>query len=59
MRIIKQMQETLEKKGKEVCSYFTVYGTVRIKPFENVPYRNISDVNNLKVLFSEEQIFMS
>lgn len=53
------MQETLEKKGKEVCSYFTVYGTVRIKPFENVPYRNISDVNNLKVLFSEEQIFMS
>ena len=45
--------------NKKIYSYFTVNATVRIKQVENGPYKNITLVNDLRVLFPEEQISMS
>ena len=45
--------------NKKIYSYFTANGTVRIKQVENGPYKNITHINDLRVLFPEEQISMS
>ena len=45
--------------NKKVYSYFTVNGTVRIKQFENGPYKSIIHVNDWRALFPEQQISMS
>ena len=45
--------------NKKIYSYFTVNGTVRIKQVENGPYKSITHINDLRVLFPEEQISMS
>ena len=45
--------------NKKIYSYFTVNGTVRIKQVENGPYKSITHINDLRVLFPVEQISMS
>ena len=47
------------RNNKKIYLYFTVNGTVRIKQVENVPYKSITCVNDLRALFPEEQISMS
>ena len=36
--------------NKEIYSYFTVNGTVRIKQVENGPYKSITHINDLRAL---------
>ena len=45
--------------NKKIYSCFTASGTVSIKHTENGPYKSITHVNNLRVLFPEEQISVS
>ena len=45
--------------NKKIYSYFTVNGTVRVKQAENGPYKSITHINDLRVLFPEKQISMS
>ena len=44
--------------NKNIYSYFTDNGTVRIKQVENGPYKSITH-NDLRAIFPEEQISMS